>query len=98
MTAVPVVLVTGKAAVRTGRAAGRGSDWELTADRQPIGYVVAVRNQASGLYEDVNSTVLHSDEADACWERDLMTSEAAGSGRKDRYVVCSVTPVKDDHA
>lgn len=85
-------------ASRLAKAAGYDSRWLPVPQRRSLGYVVAVRNQASGQFEDVNSTVLHPDEADACWERDLMTSEAADSGRRERYVVCEVIPVEDDDA
>lgn len=57
-------------------------------------YIVACINQASGQIEDtLPSGVLHFDEADAGWERDIHTVEAAETGRHDRYIVCEVTPV-----
>jgi hypothetical protein len=65
----------------------------VSGDR--IGYVVAVRNQASRQFEDMNSTVLHPDLADACWERDLMADEAAETGRDEKFVVCEVIEVEE---
>ena len=60
-----------------------------------LGYVVVVINQASRQAEDtLPSQVLHFNEEDAGWERDLHADEAAEHGRKDRYVVCKVIPVE----
>jgi hypothetical protein len=60
-----------------------------------LGYVVVVRNQASHQIEDtLPSQVLHFNEEDAAFERDLHTDEAEQAGRKDRYIVCEVIPVE----
>lgn len=62
-----------------------------------IGYVVCCINQASGQVEDtLPSQVLHFDQADAEWERDLHADEAERIGRKDRYIVCELTEVDPD--
>jgi hypothetical protein len=35
------------------------------------------------------------DPEDADWERDLHTDRADQAGRRDRYIVCEVRPVKE---
>ena len=60
-----------------------------------IGYVVAIR-KPDGQYEDLSSIILHFDEADACWERDLRNDEADEAGRTERFVVCEIRPVPAD--
>ena len=65
------------------------------ADR--IGYVVACINQASAQVEDtLPSQVLHFNEEDAAFERDLHADEADQAGRRDRYIVCEVFEVDSD--
>jgi hypothetical protein len=60
-------------------------------------YIVAVINQASRQIEDtLPSQVLHFNQEDAEWERDLHQDECDEAGRKDRYIVCEVTPVSED--
>jgi len=60
-------------------------------------YVVAVIGAASGQIEDLlASQVLHFNPEDAGWERDLHTDKADQAGRRDRYIVCEVRPVKED--
>ena len=62
-----------------------------------IGYVVCEISQASGRVTDtLPSQVLHSDRADAEFERDLHADETAEAGRHDRYIVCEVIPVESD--
>ena len=59
------------------------------------GYVVACINQTSGRIEDtLPSQVLHSDLADAEFERDIHADETAQAHRHDRYIVCEVIPVE----
>ena len=61
-----------------------------------LGFVVVEWNQASGQPEDLSSTILHPDLADAHWERDLKVDEARENGRRERYMVCAVAEPEDE--
>jgi hypothetical protein len=60
-----------------------------------LGYVVIEYNQASG-WPDLSSLNLHTDLADACFERDVLADEAREAGRRERYVVCEVAEPKEE--
>jgi hypothetical protein len=61
----------------------------------PIGYVVATRNQASRQW-DLDVVGLHGDIADAEAERDALTAETTAAGRGEVHAVCEVIRVGDD--
>jgi hypothetical protein len=58
-----------------------------------IGYVVVEYTDGDPIPADLSSKVLHPDNADACWERDLRASEA---GPGIRYMVCEVSAPKEE--
>jgi len=61
----------------------------------PIGFVVATRNQASGRW-DVETFGMWPDAESAGAERDTLTGETAAAGRGEVHRVCEVIPVGDD--
>ena len=62
-----------------------------------IGFVVVEYNQASGWPDLTDAATLHTDLADACFERDVLADQARESGRGERYVVCEVAEPEDEN-
>jgi hypothetical protein len=69
----------------------------ITDDGKPIGYVVAMFNHVNGEVDDtLYSSELHSDRADAEFERDLRNDDAERTGQPERHMVCAVVRLPDD--
>jgi hypothetical protein len=58
-----------------------------------IGYVVVEYAPGETIPTDLSSTVLQTDNAGACWERDLRASECAAG---TRWMVCEVSAPKEE--
>lgn len=64
---------------------------------EPIGFVVAIVNQASGQPEDLTSSEIYADRGEADKAADDWGRYTAGRyPKRDRYVVCAVVPVSQE--
>jgi hypothetical protein len=61
-----------------------------------LGYVVIEYNQATGWPVLTVWADLHSDLADARFERDVLADKAREAGRRERYVVCEVAEPEEE--
>lgn len=61
-----------------------------------LGWVVVEYLEDETIPTDLSSTVLHTDNASACFERDLRADDADEAGSGTRYMVCEVAAPKEE--